>query len=106
MKRHRALQRLSHFPEDSEEWAEFLVKVHRTTSAEIAITRIDFRTWLAQFPARLRGVAEVLASGETTIAALQPSGVSMGWFSQLSSGIENAWLAFQVELPGAAFDAA
>ena len=84
--------------EDSDEWQEVLVEDRRTTPADIAITRIDFRTWLAQLPARLRQIAEVLATGETSSEASTRFGVSRARISQIRSELKNAWLAFQGEL--------
>ena len=106
LKHRLALRRLDHFHEDTAEWKEILVEDRHTTPAEIAITRIDFRTWLAQLPSRLRDVAEVLATGETTSAASRLFGVSMARISQLRVELRNAWQAFQGELPDGVLEAA
>jgi hypothetical protein len=48
------LVRLGHFDEDAREWKEILIEDHRAGPAEIAAARIDFASWLASLPRRLR----------------------------------------------------
>ena len=44
-------------------WQDLIVEDKRTRPAEVAITRIDFKTWLATLPLRNRRIAEALAAG-------------------------------------------
>jgi hypothetical protein len=92
------VERLDHFDEQDGEWQEILVEDGRAGPAEIAASRIDFAAWLRQLPARLRKVAETLATGETTIEAAQRFGISQGRISQFRLWLRENWLAFQGEV--------
>ena len=52
---------LKQFDADDETWQE-IVEDKRATPAEIAITRIDFASWLKMLPRRSRKIALMLAS--------------------------------------------
>jgi hypothetical protein len=50
-------------------WQEVLVEDRSATPADIAAARIDVRVWLQSLPKRSRGLAERLATGESTSGA-------------------------------------
>ena len=67
--------------------------------AEVAVTRIDFATWLQVLPHRLRRIATFLANGETTTAAAKRFHVSQGRISQIRKELYRAWHRFQGDEP-------
>ena len=100
------VSRLDRFDELENAWEEVLVEDQRATPAEIAAVRIDFAAWLDSLSRRMRRLAHVLASGESTGAAARQFGVSATRISQLRKELQQKWRAFQGEsLPGAAASA-
>jgi len=91
------LKRLDHYDHDSSEWMELLVEDRHATPADIVATRIDFAEWLDTLPGRLRPVAELLATGETTSAAAKKFHVSQSRISQLRRRLKRSWEAYQRE---------
>ena len=89
------VERLSQYSVRSEEWQELLVEDRKATPADVAATRIDFEAWLSSLAPRLRSVAEVLATGETTSAAAMLFKVTAGRISQLRRVLQRAWDEFQ-----------
>ena len=83
------------FRRDEHVWQALLVENRFAGPAEIAATKIDFGTWLARLPARLRSVAEVLATGEGTGEAAKKFGVSRSRVSQFRRELEASWSRFQ-----------
>jgi hypothetical protein len=53
--------------------------------------RIDFSEWRANLPDRLREVADILATGESTADAAQRFGVSAGRISQMRRELETTY---------------
>ncbi len=47
-------------------WRELVVEDHHANPADIAVTRIDFRSWLESLSQLKRQIAETLAGGEST----------------------------------------
>ncbi len=78
-------------------WEDLVVEDKRSTPAEIAACRIDFRTWLHQLDRRRRAVALRLAAGESTKEAACRFGVTMSRISQFRSELRESWQAFQGE---------
>jgi hypothetical protein len=89
------LGRLDHYDKDAEQWKEILVEDHRAGPAEIAAVRIDFASWLASLPGRLRKIVATLAAGEGTVAAAKRFGVSAARISQLRGELKASWDCFQ-----------
>ena len=93
------VERLDRFDEEEEAWREILIEDRHAGPAEIAATRLDFAAWLRSLPGRLRKVAKVLATGETTTAAAQKFCVSAGRISQLRQELYQSWRRFVGEAP-------
>ena len=89
--------RLDRYEKYQAAWKEVLVEDPHAGPAEIAATRIDFAAWLQSLAPRVRNIAKLLATGESTGAAAQKFGVSPGRISQLRRKLEQAWSAFQGE---------
>ena len=96
------VERLDHFDDEEDQWREILVEDRRAGPAEVAATRMDFAAWLKSLPKRLRRIAKVLATGETTTAAAKKFGVCQGRISQIRMELKRAWQTFQGDEPGAA----
>jgi hypothetical protein len=95
-----AVERLDKFDHDDHIWREILVEDRRAGPAEVAATRVDFSSWLKILPGRLRRIAEILASGETTTAVARRFCVSAGRISQIRGELCRSWQQFQGELMG------
>ena len=96
------LEQLDKFDKEEEAWQEVLVEDRHAGPAEVAVTRIDFSTWLQLLPRRLRKIATFLAGGETTTAAAKRFRVSQGRISQIRKELFLAWHRFQGEEPALA----
>jgi hypothetical protein len=59
--------------------------------AEIAGFWIDFTDWRGCLPGRMREIADVLVTGETTQAAAQRFGVSEGRISQIRQWLKDSY---------------
>ena len=68
--------------------------------------RIDFSDWLKSLSRRLRRIANLLATGETTGAAAKKFRVTPGRISQIRRQLEQSWRTFQGEETSAAAVAA
>jgi hypothetical protein len=79
-------------------WQELLVEDRRAKPADVAIVRVDFTAWLSTLSLRLRRIAEVLASGESTNQVAERFQVTAGRVSQLRAQLERSWEMFQGEL--------
>ena len=93
------VERLDHYDQDEECWREVLVEDRRAGPAEIAATRLDFAAWLRLLPSKLRRIAKVLATGETTGAAAHQFRVSAGRISQIRTELYQSWRRFVGEAP-------
>jgi len=78
-------------------WEDAVVEDHRSTPADIAACRLDFRAWLRRLDRHRRQVALKLAGGETTKAAASHFEVSQARISQLRRELKANWLDFQGE---------
>jgi hypothetical protein len=63
----------------------------------VAAGRIDFGNWLQVLTARLRRIAKVLATGESTTRAAKRFSVSPGRISQIRQELKQSWETFQGE---------
>ena len=93
------VERLDLYDQEEECWREALVEDRRAGPAEIAATRLDFAAWLRLLPGKLRRIAKVLASGETTGAAAKKFRVSAGRISQIRQELYQSWRQFMGEAP-------
>ncbi len=93
------VERLDRFDKEEDVWQEVLVEDKHAGPAEVAVTRIDFATWLQVLPHRLRRIATFLANGETTTAAAKRFHVSQGRISQIRKELYRAWHRFQGDEP-------
>lgn len=93
------VERLDRFDKEEDAWQEVLVEDKHAGPAEVAVTRIDFATWLQVLPHRLRRIATFLANGETTTAAAKRFHVSQGRISQIRKELYRAWHRFQGDEP-------
>ena len=88
------VERLDHFDEEENAWAEVVVEDRTTGPAEIARVHIDFDAWLRQLSRRNRRIAEFLALGNRTQDAAQKFKISEGRVSQLRRELAESWRAF------------
>jgi hypothetical protein len=91
------LGRLDRYDQEEEAWLEILVEDRHATPAEVAASRIDFGNWLQVLTARLRRMAKVLATGESTTRAAKRFSVSPGRISQIRQELKQSWETFQGE---------
>lgn len=96
-KRGFVVDRLDKLGADAGVWQETLVEDKRCTPAEIAAVRLDFAAWLKTLPGRVRRIALMLATGETTGRTARRFGVSPGRISQLRAELARSWELFQSE---------
>jgi hypothetical protein len=94
-KKNLVVERLDHYDSQERIWEEILVEDKTAGPAETAVVRIDFATWLGLLPRRLRKMAALLASGETTSAAARRFRLSEGRISQIRKQLYQAWRRFQ-----------
>jgi hypothetical protein len=78
-------------------WEDLVVEDRRSTPAEVAACRLDFRAWLSRLDHRKREIALRLASGESTTEAASRLGVCPARISQFRTELRNSWQAFQGE---------
>ena len=96
------LDRLDKFDSATDEWEEIVVEDRHAGPADIARVRLDFASFLASLPIRLRRIAKFLAKGETTTAASKKFGVSPGRISQIRVELKNAYTRHVGDDPGPA----
>ena len=92
------LERLDHYDFKQQSWREVLLEDRRASPADIASARIDFQDWLATLSDRLRKIANVLATGESTSAVANMFQISSGRVSQIRRELERSWRIFQGEI--------
>ncbi len=92
-----SVERLDHFDEEENCWAEAIVEDRTAGPAEIARTRIDFDAWLHQLPRRNRRIAEFLSLGHRTQDAAHKFDISQGRISQLRKELAESWRDFTGE---------
>ena len=88
------LKRLDHYEADADEWREILIEDRKAGPAETAAARIDTAGWFRSLPRRLRAIARLLATGETTGAVARKFRVTAGCVSQLRRELAESWDAF------------
>lgn len=93
-----ALQSLSRRDEDGD-WEELVVEDKRSTPANVAATRLDFRAWLRRLDRPKRSAAKLLASGATTSDAARQLRLSAARISQLRRELQANWEDFQRQTP-------
>lgn len=76
-------------------WKEVVVEDGRASPAEVAASRIDLADWLDELPRLKRGIAEMLATGETTSATARQFQVTPGRVSQIRRELADNWAEFQ-----------
>ena len=82
---------------DSGRWEELVVEDKRSTSADIATTRLDFKAWLRRLDRPKRTAARLLAGGAATSEAARRLRLSSGRVSQLRRELMEDWAEFQGE---------
>ena len=76
-------------------WEDILVEDKRSTPAEVAACRLDFRAWLRRLDHRRRAVALRLAAGDTTCEAARRFRLSPARISQVRKELREDWDQFQ-----------
>jgi hypothetical protein len=71
----------------------------RSTPAEIAICRLDFKSWLSGLDAKRRAVAKYLAAGEGTCATAKRFRLTAARVSQIRQELKESWEQFQTDRP-------
>jgi hypothetical protein len=84
-------------------WEEALVEDRhgRCTPAQIAICRLDFKSWLSRLDAKKRAVAKCLAAGDGTSATAKRFRLTSARVSQIRQELKDSWEIFQAEQPKA-----
>jgi hypothetical protein len=95
------IERLDRFNRRGE-WREVLVEDRTSGPAEIAMTRLDFASWLSTLSNRDRQLAEELVLGETTGRVARTFRISAARVSQLRRELCANWHRFVGELADAA----
>ena len=93
------IERLDRFNLRTGQWREALVEDHTAGPAEIAMTRIDFDSWLLTLSNRDRQLAEKLALGETTGRVARMFRISAARVSQLRVWFRESWQRFHGDTP-------
>lgn len=89
--------RLDRQSEEDGQWQEILVEDRRAGPAAVASMRIDFNQWLRILPDRMRKIALLLATGESTQEAARQFHMSPARISQLRGELKASWREFQGE---------
>jgi hypothetical protein len=79
------------------EWKEIVVEDGRATPAEVAASRIDIDDWFGQLSQLKRGIAQTLATGETTLETAKRFALTSGRVSQVRKELADSWADFQGE---------
>ena len=79
------------------DWRDVIVEDRNSTPADIAAFRIDFAAWLSRLSRRKRGIARMLAAGETTTVTARRFRISAGRVSQIRRELEGSWREYQGE---------
>jgi hypothetical protein len=77
------------------EWKEIVVEDRRATPAEIAAARLDIADWFDGLPRLKRGIAETLATVESTKQTASMFDVTPGGVSQIRGELAESWSEFQ-----------
>jgi hypothetical protein len=100
------IERIDRFNRRRSEWREVLVADRTAGPAEIAMTRLDFASWLSTLSNRDRQLAEKLALGETTGCVARMFRISAARVSQLRGELCENWRQFVGELTDASVPSA
>jgi hypothetical protein len=92
------IERLDQFDRRNGDWREIVVEDGKASPAEIAMTRLDFGSWLSTLSQRDRQLAEKLAFGETTGRVARMFRVSAARVSQIRRELCESWHRFIGEL--------
>src|SRR5207245_3465947 len=76
-------------------WEDILVEDKRSTPADVAACRLDFRAWLRRLDRRQRAVALRLAAGDSTCEAARHFRLSPARISQVRKELREDWDQFQ-----------
>ena len=95
------IERLDRFNKRRGEWRDVLVEDRTAGPAEIAMTRLDFASWLSTLSNRDRQLAEKLVLGETTGRVARTFRISAARVSQLRRELCANWQRFVGELADA-----
>ena len=95
------IERLDRYDDEEDAWREIVVEDRHAGPADVAATRMDFEQWLRSLPKRLRKIATVLSTSESTSATARRFSVSDGRISQIRRELYNAWRRFVGEAPDA-----
>ena len=101
-----ALQSLERVDAATGSWQQILLEDRSSGPADIVAIRLDFQSWLKTLSMRHRQIAELLSTGETTLAVAKLFKVTSGRVSQLRSQLKAAWESFQAEVPAASLASA
>jgi DNA-binding CsgD family transcriptional regulator len=88
------IERIDRFNRGRGEWREVLLEDRTAGPAEIAMTRLDFASWLSTLSNRDRQLAEKLALGETTGCVARMFRISVARVSQLRRDLCRKWQKF------------
>ncbi|HUE14314.1 MAG TPA: hypothetical protein VMR25_09135 [Planctomycetaceae bacterium] len=88
------IERIERFNRRRGEWREVLLEDRTAGPAEIAMTRLDFASWLSTLSNRDRQLAEKLALGETTGCVARMFRISVARVSQLRRELCRKWQKF------------
>ena len=97
LRRNITIKRLDRYDPEEKAWKEAVIEDPETPIPEQVAFRVDFPTWLKQYQAPKRRVAEALALGYTTNEASKRFNVTAGRISQLRGEFEKSWGEFQGE---------
>ena len=92
------IERLERFNQRTGQWRDTLVEDRTAGPDQIAMTRLDFDSWLSTLSNRDRRLAEKLALGETTGAMAGMFRISAARVSQLRRQLCENWRRFVGEL--------
>ena len=93
------VERLDQFDDEENQWQEILVEDRNAGPADVATTKIDFTEWLKSFPARLRRITKLLATGEKTNIVAETVRSFSGKNQPVEKRAGQAWKKFQGEEP-------
>ena len=97
------VERIDHFDEEENQWAEAVVEDTRTASVPDTVAfRMDFPAWLGTLSRRNRRITETLALGHRTQDVARKFRISEGRISQLRRELAGSWRQFTGEEPVAA----
>ncbi len=89
------VERLDHFDEEENQWAEAVVQDTRTSPVPDTVAfRLDFPAWLGTLSRRNRRITETLALGHRTQDVARKFRLSEGRVSQLRQELAKSWREF------------